>query len=464
MAGKQFDVLIIGGGPGGYVAAIRAAQLGLSTAVVEKDKLGGICLNWGCIPTKALLKNAQVYDLLKHADQFGFTFDNLKADFSKAVKRSRDTANRLSKGIEFLFKKNKVDYITGTATIVGKGTVEVAQAGKTDRITAKHIIIATGARPRSFPSIPIDRTRILTSTEAMVLPEVPKRMVIIGAGAIGVEFAYLYSTYGTEVTIVEMMDSLLPIEDREVTKALRRVFEKSGIKVMTETKVESASASGSDVTVSVSNKDGKKELKADIALVAIGVQGNIENLGLEALGVKTDRSFITVDKDYRTNVEGIYAIGDVDGPPWLAHVASAEGVHCVEKIAGKNPHPIDPLNIPGCTYCQPQVASVGLTEEKAREKGYELKIGRYPFRSHGKAIAINETEGFIKLIFDAKYGELLGAHIFGSEATEMIAELVTARTLETTAEQLIQSIHAHPTLTEGVAEAALDAYGEAIHI
>jgi len=464
MADKQYDVLIIGGGPGGYVAAIRAAQLGLSTAVVEKDKLGGICLNWGCIPTKALLKNADVYNLLKHADQYGFTFDNLKADFSKAVKRSRDTSSRLSKGIEFLFKKNKIDLITGTAKLAGKGVVDVAQPGKTDRISAKHIILATGARAKSFPSIPIDRKRIITSTEAMVLPEVPKRMVIIGAGAIGVEFAYLYSSYGTEVTLVEMMDSLLPIEDREVTKALRRVFEKAGIKVLTETKVEGAVASDAEAVVTVSNKDGKKELKADVALVAVGVQGNIENLGLEALGVKTDRSFIVVDGHYKTSVDGIYAIGDVSGPPWLAHVASAEGIHCIEAIAGKQPHAVDYSNVPGCTYCQPQVASVGLTEEKAREKGYELKIGRYPFRSHGKAIAINETEGFVKLIFDAKYGELLGAHIFGSEATEMIAELVTARTLETTAEQLIGTMHAHPTLTEGIVEAALDAYGEAIHI
>jgi len=464
MADKQYDVLIIGGGPGGYVAAIRAAQLGLSTAVVEKDKLGGICLNWGCIPTKALLKNADVYNLLKHADQYGFTFDNLKADFSKAVKRSRDTSSRLSKGIEFLFKKNKIDLITGTAKLAGKGVVDVAQPGKTDRISAKHIILATGARAKSFPSIPIDRKRIITSTEAMVLPEVPKRMVIIGAGAIGVEFAYLYSSYGTEVTLVEMMDSLLPIEDREVTKALRRVFEKAGIKVLTETKVEGAVASDAEAVVTVSNKDGKKELKADVALVAVGVQGNIENLGLEALGVKTDRSFIVVDGHYKTSVDGIYAIGDVSGPPWLAHVASAEGIYCIEAIAGKQPHAVDYSNVPGCTYCQPQVASVGLTEEKAREKGYELKIGRYPFRSHGKAIAINETEGFVKLIFDAKYGELLGAHIFGSEATEMIAELVTARTLETTAEQLIGTMHAHPTLTEGIVEAALDAYGEAIHI
>jgi dihydrolipoamide dehydrogenase len=464
MADKRFDVLIIGGGPGGYVAAIRAAQLGFTTAVVEKDKLGGICLNWGCIPTKALLKNAEIYNLLKHADQFGFTFDNLKADFSKAVKRSRDTASRLSKGIEFLFKKNKIEFISGTAKIISKGIVEVSQPGKVDKLSAPHIIIATGARPKSFPSIPIDRTRIITSTEAMVLPEVPKRLVIIGAGAIGVEFAYLYNSYGSEVTVIEMMDSLLPIEDREVTKALRRVFEKSGIKVLTEKKVDGAVASGSEVTVTVTNKEGTKDLKADIALVAIGVQGNIENLGLESLGVKTDRSFIVVDGHYKTTVDGVYAIGDVCGPPWLAHVASAEGVHCVEAIAGKNPHPVAYGNVPGCTYCQPQVASVGLTEEKAREKGYDVKIGRYPFRSHGKAIAINETEGFVKLIFDAKYGELLGAHIFGSEATEMIAELVAARTLETTAEQLIGTIHAHPTLTEGIAEAALDAYGEAIHI
>lgn len=464
MADKHYDVLIIGGGPGGYVAAIRAAQLGLSTVVVEKDKLGGICLNWGCIPTKALLKNADVYNMLKHADHYGFTFDNLKADFSKAVKRSRDTSSRLSKGIEFLFKKNKIDIISGTATIVSKGIVSVAQQGNADTISAKHIIVATGARPKSFPSIPIDRTRIITSTEAMVLQEPPGRMVIIGAGAIGVEFAYLYNSYGTQVTIVEMMDSILPIEDREITKALRRVFEKTGIKVLTETKVESAVASDSGVTVTVSNKDGQKELKADIALVAVGVQGNIENLGLETVGVATAKSFITVDGQYKTSVEGIYAIGDVNGPPWLAHVASAEGIHCIEAITGKNLNAVDYSNVPGCTYCQPQVASVGLTEEKAREKGLELKIGRYPFRSHGKAVAIAETEGFVKLIFDAHYGELLGAHIFGPEATEMIAELVLARVLEATAEQLIGTMHAHPTLSEGIVEAALDAYGGAIHI
>ncbi len=463
MADKQYDVVIIGGGPGGYIAGIRAGQLGLKTLVVEKDKLGGICLNWGCIPTKALLKNAEIYNLLRHADDFGFSFSNLKADFSKAVKRSRDIAAKSSKGIEFLFKKNKVDYLAGTAKIVSKNVVEIAQSGKTDKINAKHIIVATGTRPRSFPTIPIDRKKVITSTEAMILPEAPKSMVIIGAGAIGCEFAYFYNAYGTKVTLIEMMPSILPIEDREVTKTLARAFTKSGTEVLTETKVEGVNA-GKEVTVTISNKDGKKDLKAEIALVAVGVQGNVENLGLEALGVKIEKSFIKVDQNYKTNVDGIYAIGDVNGPPWLAHVASAEGIVCVEAIAGKNPQPVNYDNIPGCTYCQPQVASVGLTEEKAREKGFELKIGRYPFRSHGKALAINETEGFVKLIFDAKYGELLGAHIIGSEATEMIAELAIARTLETTADQIHETIHAHPTLTEGIGEAALDAYGRALNI
>ncbi len=463
MPEKQYDVLVIGGGPGGYVAAIRAGQLGLKTLVVEKENLGGICLNWGCIPTKALLKNAEVYHTLKHAEDYGFSFTNLKVDFSKAIQRSRDIAGKLSKGIEFLFKKNKVEHLKGTAKIISKGVVEVTQSGKTEKINAKHIIVATGARPRSFPSIPIDRKKVITSTEAMVLPEVPKRMVVIGAGAIGVEFAYFYNMYGAKVTIIEMLPTILPIEDAEITKTLTRVFTKNGIEILTETKVESVT-SGKEVTVVVSGKDGKKEIKADIALVAIGVQGNIENLGLETLGVQTDRSFIKVDKYCKTNVDGIYAIGDVAGAPWLAHKASAEGVVCVEAIAGKKPHPVNYENIPGCTYCQPQVASVGFTEEKARQKGYEIKVGRYPFRSHGKALALNDTEGMVKLIFDAKYGELLGAHIIGPEATEMLAELVTARTLETTAEQIIQSIHAHPTLTEGIAEAALDAYGEAIHI
>jgi dihydrolipoamide dehydrogenase len=463
MADKQFDVVVIGGGPGGYVAGIRAGQLGLKTLVIEKDKLGGICLNWGCIPTKALIKNAEVFSLFKHAEDFGFSYDNLKADFSKAVKRSRDISLKSSKGIEFLFKKNKVEHLYATAKIISKGVVEVDQSGKKERFNAKHIIIATGARPKILPNIPVDYKQIITSTEAMVLPEVPKRMVIIGSGAIGSEFAYIYNAYGSKVTIIEMLDSLLPIEDREITKILRRNFEKSGIECFTEAKVESV-ATGKEATVKFSTKEGMKEIKADIVLSAIGVQGNIENLGIETLGVKTEKSFIKTDKYMKTNVEGMYAIGDVAGPPCLAHKAFHEGIVCVEAIAGKNPHPVDYDNIPGCTYCQPQVASVGMTEEKARAVGKEIKVGRYPFRSHGKALALNETEGMVKLIFDAKYGELLGAHIIGPEATEMIAELAVARTLETTAEQIYNTIHAHPTLTEGVAEAALDAYGRALHI
>lgn len=463
MAEKQYDVVIIGGGPGGYVAGIRAGQLGLKTLVVEKDKLGGICLNWGCIPTKALIKNAEIYNTLKHADVFGFSFDGLKADFSKAVKRSRDISVKSSKGIEFLFKKNKVDHLTGTAKIVSKGVVEVDLQGKKEKINAKNIIIATGARPRILPSIPVDYKKIITSTEAMVLPEVPKRLVVIGSGAIGTEFAYIYNAYGSTVTIVEMLDSLLPIEDLEITKILRRNFERAGIEVYTSTKVESVTT-GKELTVKISNKDGSKEIKADIVLSAIGVQGNIENIGLESLGVKSEKSFIKVDQNLRTNIDGVYAIGDVAGPPCLAHKAFHEGIVCVEAIAGQHPHPVDYGNVPGCTYCQPQVASVGMTEEKAKAKGLDVKIGRYPFRSHGKALALNETEGMVKLIFDAKYGELLGAHIIGSEATEMIAELVTARTLETTAEQIYNTMHAHPTLTEGVAEAALDAYGRPLHI
>lgn len=463
MADKQYDVVVLGGGPGGYVAGIRAGQLGLKTLVIEKDKLGGICLNWGCIPTKALLKNAEVMNTFKHAEEFGISYSNLKVDFSKAIKRSRDISLKSSKGIEFLFKKNKVDHLYATGRIVSKGVVEIDQQGKKEKINAKNIIIATGARPRVLPNIPVDRKQIITSSEAMILPEAPKRMVIIGAGAIGVEFAYFYQAYGTKVTIIEMLDSLLPIEDREISKILRRVYEKMGIEVFTDTKVESVTT-GAEATVKISNKDGQREIKADIVLSAIGIQGNIENLGLEQLGVKTEKSFIKVDSVLKTNVDGIYAIGDVAGAPWLAHKASHEGIVCVEAIAGKKPHPVDYENVPGCTYCQPQVASVGLTEEKARAKGLDIKVGRYPFRSHGKALALNETEGMVKLIFDAKYGELLGAHIIGSEATEMIAELVTARTLETTAEQIYNTMHAHPTLTEGVAEAALDAYGKALHI
>lgn len=464
MPERQFDVAVIGGGPGGYVAAIRAAQLGFKTAVIERDKLGGICLNWGCIPTKALLKNAEIYNHFKHAEEWGISYKDLKFDFSKIVKRSRDVALRNSKGVEYLFKKNKIEHISGFGKLAGKGKIEVSKDGKpVETVSAKHIIIATGARPRTLPGVAIDGKQVISYVEAMILPELPKSMLVIGAGAIGVEFAYFYNVFGTKVTIIEMMPNILPVEDKEISKLLDSNFKKSGIEIFNETRVESVTTS-KEVIVSVATKEGKKEFKADVALMAIGVQGNIENMGLESLGVKGEKGWIQVDDYSRTNVEGIYAIGDVAGPPWLAHVASREGIVCVEAIAGRNPLPIDYDNIPGCTYCQPQVASLGLTEERAREKGYEIKVGRFPFSASGKARAIGETDGLVKLIFDAKYGELLGAHILGSEATEMIAELGVAKTLETVASGIYGTIHAHPTLSEAVMEAAEDAYGHAIHI
>jgi dihydrolipoamide dehydrogenase len=464
MPERQFDIAIIGGGPGGYVAAIRAAQLGFKTAVIERDKLGGICLNWGCIPTKALLKNAEIYHQFKRAEEWGISYKDLKFDFSKIVKRSRDVALKNSKGVEYLFKKNKVEHISGFGKILGKGKVEVSKDSKpVETISAKHIIVATGARPRTLPNVQIDGKQVISYMEAMVLPEIPKSMVIIGAGAIGVEFGYFYNAFGTRVTIVEMMSNILPIEDREVSKLLESSFRKSGIETFTEAKVDNVKTS-KEVVVSVTTKDGKKDLKADVALMAIGVQGNVETMGLESLGVRVEKGWIQVDDYSRTNVEGIYAIGDVAGPPWLAHVASREGIVCVEAIAGKNPQPINYDNVPGCTYCQPQVASLGLTEEKAKESGYEIKVGRFPFSANGKARAIGETAGLVKLIFDAKYGELLGAHILGSEATEMIAELGVGKTLETMANGIYGTIHAHPTLSEAIMEAAEDAYGHAIHI
>lgn len=464
MENKKYDIAIIGGGPGGYVAAIRASQLGFKTAVIEKDKLGGVCLNWGCIPTKALLKNAEIYNHFKHANEFGITYQNLEFDFKKIIKRSRDVALRNSKGVEYLFKKNKIDHISGFGKIISKGKIEVSKDGKTlETIDAKHIIVATGAGPRTIPGVEIDRKKIISSTEAMILQEVPKSMLIIGAGAIGVEFAYFYNSFGAKVTLIEMMPNILPVEDKEISKLLESNLKKAGIEIFTESKVEKVKV-GENVGITVSTNDGAKELTADVALMAIGVQGNVENIGLESLGVEYEKSFIKVDEYYRTNVDGIYAIGDIIGPPLLAHVASAEGITCVEAIAGKNPDTVDYENIPGCTYCQPQVASLGLTEEKAHEQGYELKIGRFPFAASGKARAIGETDGLVKLIFDSKYGELLGAHILGSEATEMIAELGVAKTLGTTAHELIKTIHAHPTLSEAVMEAAANAMGEAIHI
>ena len=465
MADQEFDVLVIGGGPGGYTAAIRAAQLGMKAGIVERDRLGGICLNWGCIPTKALLKNAEILQLFRKAEEWGIAYDNLRIDFSKIIKRSRGVADRVSKGVEYLMKKNKIEVLTGFARLEGKGLVDVRVEGKPDRkVRATHILLATGARPRTLPGVAIDRKRVISSTEAMNLPAQPKAIIIMGAGAIGIEFAYFFNALGTRTTVVEMMPGILPVEDRELTRLLESSLRKQGIEILIETKVESVKPRANDVAVTVSSAEGRKDLVADLALMAIGVQGNVENLGLEEAGVSVERSSIKVDKDYRTSAAGIYAIGDVIGPPWLAHVASAEGIHCIEAIAGKNPAPLDYLTIPGCTYCQPQLASIGLTEEKARAAGHELKIGRFPFRPLGKAVATGETEGMVKLIFDAAYGELLGAHILGAEATEQIAELLIAKKLEATGESIFQAVHAHPTLSEAVMEAAAAAYGEAINI
>ncbi len=464
---KSYDLLILGGGPGGYVAAIKAAQLGMKVSCVEKDRLGGICLNWGCIPSKALLKSAEVMWTFKESKEYGITYDGLKVDFKKVIKRSRDAANRLSNGVEYLFKKNKIEKISGTGKFVAPAKLSVSDASGKEvaLVSAKSIIISTGARPRDLPGIKIDREKVITSSEAMILESIPKSMVIIGAGAIGAEFAYFYNAFGTKVTLVEMMPTILPVEDAEVTALLEREFRKQGIEVLTQTKVESAGAVGDGVAVKVSNGKGIQELKADIALVAIGIQGNSDGIGLEGIGVQVEKSWVKVDKsNYRTGVEGVYAIGDVIGPPWLAHVASAEGIRCVEGIAGVETEVLDYNSIPGCTYCQPQVASIGFTEAKAKELGYETKIGRFPFTANGKAIATNEAVGFVKLIFDAKYGELLGAHIVGHGATEAIAELGVAKKLETTPYEILRTVHAHPTLSEAIMEAAEEAVGHAIDI
>ncbi len=465
---SKYDLAILGGGPGGYVAAIRAGQLGLKTVVIDKDNLGGICLNWGCIPTKSLLKNAEIYDTLSnHSGDFGISFKELSIDFSRVIKRSRDISEKISKNVEMLIKKNKIDRVRGFGKLTSPSNIDVfdTDGKKFQTIEAEKIVVATGARPRILPAIPVDRKDIITSSEAMVLPELPSSLIVVGAGAIGVEFAYFYSVLGTKVTIIEMLDRILPVEDREVSEALAKSFKKRGIEVHTGAVVESAVPGNDGVTVTI-NKDGKKiVIKGDKVLSAIGVTGNIEGIGLEELGVEIFKNHIKVDKsDYSTNIPGIYAIGDVIGPPWLAHVASAEGIRCVEVIKGAHSASVDYDNIPGCTYCQPQVASIGLTEEKAKEQGYKLKIGKFPFMASGKAFAIGERDGFVKLIFDEQYGELLGAHIIGSEATEMIAELGIARALEATYETIIKTVHAHPTLSESVMEAAAMANGEAIHI
>ncbi len=465
---KNYEIAILGGGPGGYVAAIRAGQLGLKTVVIDSQNLGGICLNWGCIPTKSLLKNAEIYDIMKnHSADFGIKVSGLEFDFSKIIKRSRDISDRITKNVELLVKKNKVDRIRGYGKLASKNQIEIFDDSgkKIETVNADKIIIATGARPKVIPSIPVDKKNIITSTEAMILDHLPKELVVIGAGAIGIEFAYFYSVLGTKVTVIEMMGTILPIEDKEVSDTLAKSFRKRGIDVFNSASVEKAEVKGKQVKVTFKHEGQTKEVSAEKVLSAIGVTGNIEEFGLEELGVEIFKGHIKVDKStYETNVKGIFAIGDVIGPPWLAHVASAEGIHCVEKIKGLNPHDISYDNIPGCTYCQPQVASIGLTEAKAKEKGYEIKVGKFPFMASGKAFAIGERDGFVKLIFDAKYGEILGAHIIGSEATEMIAEIGIARALEATGESIIKTIHAHPTLSESVMEAAANAYGEAIHI
>ena len=465
---EKYNIAVLGGGPGGYVAAIRAGQLGLKTVVIDKDRLGGICLNWGCIPTKSLLKNAEIYDTIKnHGEDFGISAKELTFDFTKIIKRSRNISEKITNNVEILVKKNKIDRIKGFGKIVSKNQIDIFDEGgkKIQSVNADKIIIATGAKPRSVPSIPIDKKNIITSTEAMILPEQPKEFIVIGAGAIGIEFAYFYNVLGTKVTVIEMLDSILPIEDKDLSDTLARSFRKRGIEIYTKSTVEKAEVKGNKVEVTIKIDGEIKKLSADKVLSAIGVTGNVEGFGLEELGVELFKNHIKVNKsNYETSVKGIFAIGDVIGPPWLAHVASAEGIHCVEKIKGMNPPDINYEAIPGCTFCQPQVASVGLTEAKAKEKGFEVKVGKFPFMASGKAFAVGEREGFVKFVTDAKYGEILGVHIIGAEATELIAEATLAKTLEATTESVIKTIHAHPTLSESVMEAASAVYGESVHI
>lgn len=462
----NYDVIVIGSGPGGYVAAIRASQLGMKVAVVERAELGGICLNWGCIPTKALLKSAQVYGYLSHAADYGVSVSgDIKADFEAMVKRSRGVAEGMSKGIQFLFKKNKIDHIAGTGKLKSGKVVEVtdAEGNKTD-YQANHIILATGARSRELPNLKQDGKKIIGYREAMTLDKQPKSMVVVGSGAIGSEFAYFYHTIGTQVTLVEFMPNVVPIEDEEVSKQLERSFKKSGMKVMTSSTVESVDTSGDLCKVTVKTKKGEEIIEAEIVLSAVGISTNLEGLGLEETGVAVDKGKVVVDDFYKTSVDGVYAIGDIVHGPALAHVASHEGILCVEKIAGKHVEPLDYGNIPGCTYTQPEIASVGMTEKAAREAGYDIKVGKFPYSASGKASAAGSKEGFVKVIFDAKYGEWLGAHMIGDNVTEMIAEVVVARKLETTGEEIIKAVHPHPTMSEAVMEAVAAAYDEVIHI
>ncbi|WP_039052984.1 dihydrolipoyl dehydrogenase [Sphingobacterium sp. T2] len=461
----NYDIIVIGAGPGGYVAAIRASQLGFKTAVVEREALGGICLNWGCIPTKALLKSAQVFEYLKHADEYGIKVQGGEADFGAIIKRSRGVAEGMSKGIQFLMKKNKVDVIMGTAKIKKGGKVEVKAAdGSVKEYTAKHTILATGARSRELPNLPQDGKKIIGYRQAMNLPQQPKSMVVVGSGAIGVEFAYFYNAIGTKVTIVEFMDRIVPVEDEEISKHLEKSLKKQGVNILTKSEVQSVDTSGDLCKVNIKTAKGIEVIEAEVVLSAVGITPNIENLGLEEVGVKVEKGRVVVDDFYKTNVEGVYAIGDIVKGQALAHVASAEAITCVEKIKGLHVEPINYNNIPGCTYCSPEIASVGYTEKAAREAGYEIKVGKFPFSASGKASAAGAKDGFVKVIFDAKYGEFLGAHMIGANVTEMIAEVVVARKLETTGHEIIKSVHPHPTMSEAIMEAAADAYGEVIHL
>lgn len=461
----NYDLIVIGSGPGGYVAAIRASQLRMKVAVVEKSELGGICLNWGCIPTKSLLKSAQVFNYLKHAGDYGVNISGeIQADLPKMVQRSRQIADGMSKGIQFLFKKNNIEHIRGFGKLISNNSVEVDNSGEKQIFTAGNIILATGARSKELPNLPQDGKKIIGYRKALTLNEKPESMIVVGSGAIGSEFAYFYSSVGTRVTLIEFMPNIVPLEDEEVSKQLGRSFKKAGVRVMVDSSVESVDTSGDKVKAVVKTKTGQEILEADIILSAVGITPNLENIGIEELGIELEKGKIKVDDYYRTNVSGVFAIGDIVHGQALAHVASAEGIICVEKIAGMDVKPLNYGNIPGCTYTSPEVASVGMTEKAALDAGYELKIGKFPYTASGKASASGDRDGFIKLIFDAKYGEILGAHMIGANVTEMIAEIVLARNLESTGHEILKSVHPHPTMSEAIMEAAAAAYDEAIHL
>lgn len=461
----KYDLIVLGSGPGGYVAAIRGSQLGFKTAIVERSELGGICLNWGCIPTKALLKSAQVFDYLMHAQDFGIKASGIEADFSAIVKRSRDVADAMSKGVQFLMKKNKIDVVNGTGTLKPGGKIEVKGSdGKSSVYESKNIIIATGARSRELPALKQDGKKVIGYREAMVMDKKPASMVVVGSGAIGAEFAYFYHTLGTKVTLVEFLPEIVPLEDEDISKQLARSFKKAGITIMTESTVESVDTKGNGCKVNVKTKKGNETIECDVVLSAVGITANIENIGITDVGIITDKGKITVNEWYQTNIPGYYAIGDVLNTPALAHVASHEAITCIEKIAGLHVEPIDYKNVPGCTYCQPEIASVGYTEKAARDAGLEIKVGKFPFSASGKAKAGGHPDGFIKVIFDAKYGEWLGAHMIGANVTELISEVVTSRKLETTGHEIIKAMHPHPTMSEAIMEAVAEAYGECIHL